>query len=148
VCEITYHYFDNPEQESIAKELVDELASLFPIWVRRLYVHSVRKDNQSITASVRLHSDYLFATLELPASFFELQPNDRRHAILHETVHMYHEPILVWVRDKVIYPIKDRNKELHEYLDEEFTERIERFTTDMELLLTKLTSNAQDSQKP
>ena len=82
--------------------------------------------------------EYLHFTLNVYYAFFDCPVEVQREKIIHEIVHTNHAALIMFVRDRLINPIRDRNPELHEYLDPEFTEKVESFTQSMAFAIERM----------
>ena len=136
--EISYRYFNNPDQEEYAREQIDSVKHLFPIWLRLVYIEALGHPGDDAVLSVNMKEEYRSGSISLYPAFFDQSEEDRHRMLLHEIVHLYHVNVSEWVKKVLISPLKESNSDLHDARSEEFREREERFTQDMAFLLKEI----------
>ena len=145
---LTFENWRNPEQEAVAHQIIKRAQPMFPEWVERLRI-SMNERLEDAYARAGLNYEYLSGTIEFSPCFFALPPLEQTETVMHELIHVVHEPLLLWVRDYLIDPLEEKNPEVHAILKKQFSERKEQFTESIGISLARLLGpdTAQNHQK-
>lgn len=135
--QVEFEYFKNAGELNTIKGAVDQLQAFIPPVFREI-VFSLAQGDGGTTMEAHITGDYRYAKIYTYPAWFRAATREQLETLLHEFIHLHHEPVLNWTKHRVIAPVKPRNEELHEYLDKEFESRCERFTEDLMLALSKI----------
>lgn len=125
--DIQYRYFDNLATEARAKAVLSNFTYLLPPWLRELQIHSAASENPEAAANTLVKPEYGLATIEIFPIFWDLSEKKQLLCLLHEVLHVAHGRVLSLVQRRLLHHLKEINKDLHDFAEDEFRERTEEF---------------------
>ncbi len=126
--------FRDQKQKDFLFKLLNELAPLFPHWVKDIEVRFVSNDevnNSPCLAEIAQYPEYKLIRINLFCIFFEDSEEKQRDNLIHELAHTTIGIFTTWVRETLLPPFEDINTTLHEVLKKETTYKLEAVTQEL-----------------
>lgn len=151
--DIQYRFFENPQCEARAKEIISGFQWLLPPWLHELHVDSASQpEDDSSVAHALIKPEYGLATIAIYPLFWESTPHNQHLFLLHEVIHVAHGRVLSLVQRRLLSHLKEANPDLHMFCEDEFRERTEEFVENLarslSTLMTNLTQLPSDKNRP
>lgn len=139
--EVTYRYFQDPEEQTRLAAELEPYLRLLPSWCGRVIVNRFvvmeGDDNFAATLSVNMNPAYRFCELSVYGPFFMQPKSGRKQSILHELIHVMTGDPLEWVKEHVLSYVKAHNSDLGVYLENEFRNKVEAMTESLAYTLAR-----------
>ena len=132
---IEYENFERDENKAMVAEMVLAYSFLFPVWLKVLTVSVYDRHTESefLNGWSSGNPKYGTAEIGIRTKFFEKPTQWQRELVVHEMVHIAHMRLDEYIHDRLLAQVKERNEELHAFLEDDMHERIEEFTEHMAL---------------
>lgn len=133
---ITYENFENPNAQLMVEKVLTPFLHLFPGWVRGIWVSSAGSGPTTNTmAAVTPNAIYRTVTLHIYFPFFDATPQDQKRYLLHELIHCHLEEATEFVLKRLLNPLEKDKPEIHELLDNQFHDVVERVVQELAFLM-------------
>lgn len=143
--ELTIQCFDFPQDKyEIVQQALDQTIFLIPAWCVRLSVRYVQTPSDPGNVS-RVHTNYPYrwASVEIHKEFFD-EDMDPLEIMVHELLHIALAPAHDWA----MTAIRENTSELlSKSLSQEFNDRIEMTTTDLESAIARKLVTLKDGEE-
>jgi len=128
--EINYRFFTNESAKIQIQELVEKHKWILPDWLYRLNIDAYQSAGDGADALTKSSHEYRVSNIAIADSFFSESKQCQDRAIIHEFIHVRSAEILDFITGSLIEPVKDRNPELFQFLNERSRVVVESFTED------------------
>jgi len=134
---IHVHYFENKQIEADVKRSVLLSAHLLPVWVDDVHVFNTEKDDDFYLQAFPV-PHYREIKIEVSLSWSHKDERRRVQMMRHELAHAIIAPMTDYVFRKVIAYLEDKNRELYEFVESEFRDRMESVTQELVFLFDRV----------
>jgi len=135
--EIRYRYFNNADSEARVRELLEPLRFLIPAWVRLLMVDKYG-ERGGYVMEIEPNKAYRHASLTVYDRYFAMERREMRRMMIHEIIHLHHDPINLQVASAIIPFVEKQNPDLAEEFLKEYNGRKEGFVEDFSYVIEAL----------
>lgn len=130
ILQIRFQNFEKPENQEYVAAIVEKYRALLPRWLDRLTIVVYDQNEDAPKGSLCWVSgkpEYGFAHINILTAWFDKDADLQDELILHEILHIAHRRENSFIRGRLLYPLVERNAELHADLEDEYCERNEEF---------------------
>lgn len=134
--------FYSPEQEATILGELAELRDVFPSWVREVWVSLRSLDNGDILIC-DTNVPYRSYNISVSPDYFSYSTDQRKSHLTHEVVHAILGPIVEWVSDRFIEPMKESDERLYAVIEQEWRDRFEGVTQEWTYILERMMAKGE-----
>lgn len=148
--EIRFQNIEKTENQNYIGAIVDKYRALLPRWLDRLTIVIYEKNEDAPDDAicwVNGKPEYGFAHINILTAWLDKDPDLQDELILHEILHIAHRRENSFVRGRLLYPLAERNAELHDVLADDYRERNEEFTNSLAQGIRALLNASTDSKE-